>query len=93
MKNIIAIFLLITTALYVLPHGIVFSKGTDITAKCTDTGGDDCNETKKDTSKEFVPAHFNMPIEKISPANCIAELPLKPVIIYSAVLTPPPDQF
>ena len=92
MKKIIAIFLLITTALYVLPHGTVFSKSTDITAKCTDTGADDGNETKKDTSKEFVTSHFNLTIEKASPANCIAELPLKPAIIYSAVLTPPPDQ-
>lgn len=93
MKNIIAIFLLITTALYVLPHGNVFSKSADITAKCTDTGGEEGNETKKDISKEFVPSHLNMPIATISAANCIGELPLKPVIIYSTVLTPPPDQF
>lgn len=92
MKKIIAIFLLITTALYVLPHGTVFSKSTDITAKCTDTGADDGNETKKDSSKEFVPSHFNLPSEITSPVNFITELPFKPVIVCSAVLTPPPDQ-
>lgn len=92
MKHVIAILLLLVTAFYVLPVSEGFMADTETSCKYADKSADDCKDTKKDKSKEFIPAVFiAAPLKNNTTASVV--LPLLSVLpVHFTVETPPPDK-
>ena len=93
MKQILAIFLLLSTAFYVLPvtNGLIADNET--TCKCVDEKTDVSeSDSKKETGKEFItnqPASINI-LNKAVPfflANVVCNF-----TVHHSIETPPPDQ-
>jgi hypothetical protein len=92
MKQLIAILLLLVTAFYVLPVSDGFLADTETQGKYADKNSDDCEDGKKDKSKEFITAAF---ITTSAKANSTVSLisPIFSVLpVHFTVETPPPDR-
>jgi hypothetical protein len=93
MKKILAILLLITTALYVLPVTSGLIAENEISCKCPDGKTDDGNgEINKVTGKEFITGTLVLftglnTATKIAVTKVQSQLP-----IHYTVETPPPDK-
>ncbi len=94
MKSLVAILILVITAVYVLPVGKLFNAISEVTCKCDGSAADDDNtpESKKETGKEFIsistfvliPARYTRPQKTNLPINLVA--------VHYTVETPPPNQ-
>lgn len=92
MKRIIAILLILITALYVLPVSDGFMADTETACKYNDINTDDSKDTKKDNGKEFIPfAAFPNPT-KNNTASVTILLLLSALPVHFTIETPPPDQ-
>lgn len=92
MKRIIAILLILITALYVLPVSDGIMADTETTCKFADKNTDDNKDTKKDSGKEFIPfVAFPNPPKNNTEAVIILPL-LSALPVHFTIETPPPDQ-
>ncbi|MFM6924886.1 MAG: hypothetical protein ACKOU7_05240 [Ferruginibacter sp.] len=92
MKRLIAILLILITALYVLPVSGGFMADTETSCKYLDNNTDDGKDTKNDNCKVFI-AFTGFPVLLKSGTAVVTTLPVQSFLpVHFTVETPPPDQ-